>query len=601
MAINMPLFTERVEVLNNILEKANSNSKKHTKKSIANISLRPLSWGIKKSEAFRSIQESVRNSVTLSYTKKDYVICVYTDASEDFWSAVLTQTTEEQLELPKLEQKHQPLAFLGGKFKDSEFRWSIYEKEGFSILIVFRNLDYMLYGSEKKHVFTDHRNLLFVFCQFSIEPSIGRHVVTKVRRWALYLSRFNYVIELITGSGNIFANILIRWLKGYRRELRKARTLCSLKDVTGPIVPSLQEKEFTWPDINSIKNAHSEFKKECKKLCLDRDGIYRSNGRVYVPKSSLELKLKLLVVFHCGDMGHRGQLSTESVLSEEFVWESLKEDVKEFVNGCIHCLMTRTGETIPRPLGCALHGTKPNEVVHLDFLYMGSSFSTLKYLLLMKDDLSGYVWIKGFESANAEAAAELVSQWVASFGCMKWMVTDQGSHFANELIRELTKEYKVKHHFTTAYSPWTNGSIERVCREALRACHALLSEWRLAPQDWPCVIGCIQSILNHCPLKRLGIREKSNSAVYRAPLECFCAIAPLPPMLRALPLQRHPQAYCTSYSQAFQLSSIEKTQQALEEMRRSVSGSANKSLEQQVTYHNIKANVRVPNLREGDF
>ena len=65
-------------------------------------------------------------------------------------------------------------------------------------------------------MFTDHRNLLFVYALLAFEPALGRHVVSKVQRWALFLSRFDYVIEHIPGYCNVFADMLTQWAKGYR-------------------------------------------------------------------------------------------------------------------------------------------------------------------------------------------------------------------------------------------------------------------------------------------------------------------------------------------------------------------------------------------------
>jgi len=79
-------------------------------------------------------------------------------------------------------------------------------------------MDYILMGSKPLHIFTDHRNLLFVFAPLALEPSLGLHIVSKVQRWALFLSRFSYVIEHVDGASNVFADILTRWTKGYRRE-----------------------------------------------------------------------------------------------------------------------------------------------------------------------------------------------------------------------------------------------------------------------------------------------------------------------------------------------------------------------------------------------
>ena len=138
--------------------------------------------------------------------------------------------------------------------------------------------------------------------------------------------------------------------------------------------------------------------------------------------------------------------------------------------------MTRSGKIVPRPLGHALHDEHPNEVVHIHFLHMGQGTDDNKYVLLIKDDLSSYIWIWPTAETTAECASDALCTWMGSFGCMEWLVSDRGSQFKNELMKSLTDELRIRHHFTTAYSPWANGSVERVCREVLRACKALSSE-----------------------------------------------------------------------------------------------------------------------------
>ena len=97
----------------------------------------------------------------------------------------------------------------------------------------------------------------------------------------------------------------------------------------------------------------------------------------------------------------------------------------------------------------------------------------------------------------------------------------------------------VKQHFSTAYSPWANGSVERVCREVLRACKALLHEFRLAQKDWPAVTECVQSVLKQALLRRLGLRDSSTRGVYRTPLEVFTSHRPTRPLLTALPIGKY--------------------------------------------------------------
>lgn len=100
---------------------------------------------------------------------------------------------------------------------------------------------------------------------------------------------------------------------------------------------------------------------------------------------------------------------------------------------------------------------------------------------------------------------------------MKWLVSDQGAHFANSLLKTLTAPLHVEHHFTTAYCQWANGSIEILCKEVLRACSALRHELKLNAKEWPAISESVQSILNNSPFKRLGLRKNKEAGVYRTP------------------------------------------------------------------------------------
>lgn len=279
----------------------------------------------------------------------------------------------------------------------------------------------------------------------------------------------------------------------------------------------------------------------------------------------------------------------------------MDKDVTRLVKGCLHCLITRTGETVPRPLVHALHGERPNEVLHLDFLYMGPSSDNKLYIFIVRDDHSSYVWLFATEAANAEEVANYLTTWVSSFGGMEWIVTDQGSHIKNQLIAELSSQFHVQHHFTTAYSPWANGTVERVCREVLRACKALCSEWKLAPRDWPAVVESVQSVLNQSPLRRLGLRDKNKKDVYRTPLEVFTGQLPGRPLLRALPFEKYKNAQTEDIARAAQLMHIDALQSSLEVFHKEVKLEATKSRKRMIDRHNRQTKVQAVNFQVGDF
>lgn len=166
-------------------------------------------------------------------------------------------------------------------------------------------------------------------------------------------------------------------------------------------------------------------------------------------------------------------------------------------------MVTRTGKPVPILIGHQIHGKRPNEVAHMDFLYLRDSTVGQKYVLILGEDFSSFVWLFPFEIAISDSAAEAIASWIATIRCIDWIMTDKGAYFKNRLPHCLTNNQHIHYYFTTVYSPWYNGTVERVFREVLRACKALLSELWLALKDWPSVIDCIQSILNHAPLRRL--------------------------------------------------------------------------------------------------
>lgn len=84
---------------------------------------------------------------------------------------------------------------------------------------------------------------------------------------------------------------------------------------------------------------------------------------------------------------------------------------------------------------------------------MGKRKGTEAYVLIIKDDLTPYVWLMQFTSLHDLTKADCLLQWSASFRTAKKRVSDKGTHFLNETIAETHERTKSKHHFTLPYSP----------------------------------------------------------------------------------------------------------------------------------------------------
>ena len=60
----------------------------------------------------------------------------------------------------------------------------------------------------------------------------------------------------------------------------------------------------------------------------------------------------------------------------------------------------------------------------------------------------------------ATATKFLFENVVTRFGCPKILISDQGTHFVNKLIIELTVELKIQHKKKKPYHPQENGTIQ---------------------------------------------------------------------------------------------------------------------------------------------
>ena len=111
----------------------------------------------------------------------------------------------------------------------------------------------------------------------------------------------------------------------------------------------------------------------------------------------------------------------------------------------------------------------------------------------------------------------------------------------------------------------------------------------------------VQSILNHAPLKRLGLRDSNEPNIFRTPIDVFLGRRPRRPLLRAVPPARHRTAVSMDELRIIRTLEIEKLQNAVEEMHREVDDMVTAERERQVASHNLKTGIHPVSFQIGDF
>ena len=281
--------------------------------------------------------------------------------------------------------------------------------------------------------------------------------------------------------------------------------------------PSLIPDAFHWPtggEIHAVQLKYLEVVRNVEITYNTTLDIYivsnspKLNGRIWIPREAKELQVSLCILAHCSLSGHRGLMQTMKNL-EKYFWEGMENNIRLFVRSCLQCNQLKGGKTIPRPYGRTFIGKKPNEVISFDYLYMGKPASSCPhsytYIMVIKDTYSMYVMLIPCERATARNAVQALSKWIPLFGVPRALMSDRGSHFKNEVVRELCRAWNIpKHHFTLAYCPWSNGSVERVNRDIIGVAAALIAEQGSPYWHWPYYLDNIIDVLNSFRSDSLG-------------------------------------------------------------------------------------------------
>ena len=115
-----------------------------------------------------------------------------------------------------------------------------------------------------------------------------------------------------------------------------------------------------------------------------------------------------------------------------------------------------------------------------------------KYILVLMDDLSNFVWLEPTESCTAAVTVQHLLTWCKTLGPPEVWVSDTASHFKNHVMRALEKALKLDTKFAVPNSPWSNGTCERMMREVVRTLKAMLQEKRRDVRDLVGLVPAVQ-------------------------------------------------------------------------------------------------------------
>ena len=470
-------------------------------------------WEVQQREAFDNLKNIlVTEPLLLNYPDPNAPLILSTDASDYCVGGVLYQEING-------EQKN--IYFYSQMLPKCQRKWPTVEKEALAIYYCVVRMKLYLLGREFI-IQTDHcplrdmhkkptnnrrvDRISLILQQYNIKEI--RHVSGKCNCMADYLSRYPREVEdddefIEEDFGNIPAvqhrpigttsnNYQQMNVHALGAVVTRAQAKASVQ-LNSPTTSDTSSEETSSIDDQPLHEEGHEFDVSTIGEAQKTDPLYQTkvlefqanpnkdtytleNGILYkiinygkVAKKLLYIPIKmlkqLLNAYHDAPWsGHFGFRRTYLKLKDRYWWPDMKNTIKNYIQGCLKCQRFNIDRRKPPGL---LH---PIEASHGPFQLIGIDYSGPfpvtpqgnKYVLAITDYFTK--WVIGIPLANQTArttAEALYEYYICIYGVPMRILSDQGSHFNNELMCAFTQLLGCHHIKSTPYHPQTNGAIER--------------------------------------------------------------------------------------------------------------------------------------------
>ena len=215
-------------------------------------------------------------------------------------------------------------------------------------------------------------------------------------------------------------------------------------------------------------------------------------------------------------------------LSNDFYWPGM---AAEFYNFCINCQEcgafnhkpnTISTRNLPGHLVNLPAVSRPSERVAMDIHGPYPEVKGFKYMLVITDHFSRFVWLAPLKSQSANEIADTYLKIFLQHGILpSQILTDRGSGFDQTLARLITSAWGIKKKATTAYHPQCNGMPERF-NQTLSAMFSKVLENH--QENW----------LDYIPSLAFAYNVALHPSIKVAPVTAMFGIPPVSPLIATL-------------------------------------------------------------------
>ncbi|KAL0148188.1 hypothetical protein M9458_056509 [Cirrhinus mrigala] len=405
-----------------------------------------LLWTPEAAAAFQSLKSAFTQAPLLTHPDPDLPFVLEVDASTTGVGAVLSQHHGNP---PLLH----PCAYFSRKLSPAERNYDIGNRELLAIKLALEEWRHWLEGANFQfQVITDHKNLQYL--------RNAKRLCPHQARWSLFFSRFQFSITYRPGPKNIRADALSR-MHDHPETSETPVNIIPEHIIINPI-------EWSAPPVVATPEP--------------RPPPGCPPDRQFVPRTQ---RIALIHSTHTSlGTGHPGANNTLTLQSERFWWPAMARDVRQYVQGCKECAMSKSPRHLPagklHPLPVPNH---PWSHLGVDFITDLPSSDGNTCILVIIDRFSKFcrlIPLKGLPTA-LETAEILFNHVFRYYGIPEDIVSDRGPQFISRVWRSFFRLLGVTISLSSGYHPQTNGQTERKIQEVGRFlrtfCHGHQDSW----------------------------------------------------------------------------------------------------------------------------
>ncbi|KAH9266618.1 hypothetical protein BASA83_010421 [Batrachochytrium salamandrivorans] len=282
-----------------------------------------------------------------------------------------------------------------------------------------------------------------------------KQLTRRQARWSLFLAEFRFNLAYRPGSHNGKADRLSR-----RPDFKDWPLLIADFLQTDAWLPNITDtlRENCVADLPHYQMVNDTF---CRIL---------ADGRSKVPYLPSWERNSVYKRFHQG-LGHLKFDSIYELVARRYWWATMKQDIKDAIRRCPECQLDQSaaGSFASTPIRPIPSVAQPFERWGVDFIQdLPETKAGNRHIVTAIDYATRWVVAKAVPNRDSATVASFLYDLMVSYGSPFEILTDRGSAFLSEGVKEFEALQRIRHHATTPYHPRTNGMVERM--HAMETC-----------------------------------------------------------------------------------------------------------------------------------